>query len=65
MKAFAAAPRQIHKRVDLATLPFVQETANVILLGPPEVGKTHLAVALGIEAIRHGIGVFCNRSHSR
>ncbi|MBL0942270.1 MAG: ATP-binding protein [Alphaproteobacteria bacterium] len=27
---------------------------NVILLGLPGVGKTHLAVALGIEAIKQG-----------
>ncbi len=43
---------------ELATLSFVQEAANVILLGPPRVGKTQLAVALVIEAIGHGIGVY-------
>jgi transposase/DNA replication protein DnaC len=49
---------------ELATLSFVQETANVILLGPPGVGKTHLAVALSIEAIRHGIGVYFVTAHT-
>ena len=49
---------------ELATLPFVQEAANVILLGPPGVGKTHLAVALGIEAIRHGVGVYFVTAHT-
>jgi hypothetical protein len=34
---------------------------NVILLGPPGVGKTHLAVALGIEAISVNAHTFCLR----
>ena len=32
---------------ELRTLRFVHEASNVILLGPPGVGKTHLSVALG------------------
>jgi DNA replication protein DnaC len=43
---------------ELATLAFVADAANVILLGPPGVGKTHLAVALGVQAIEHGYGVY-------
>jgi DNA replication protein DnaC len=39
---------------DLATLRFVAHGENVILLGPPGVGKTHLAVALGLAAIAQG-----------
>jgi DNA replication protein DnaC len=34
----------------LATLEFVRNKENVILIGNPGVGKTHLAIALGIEA---------------
>ena len=41
----------------LGNLAFVAEAANVILLGPPGVGKTHLAVALGLKAIQNGYGV--------
>ena len=37
---------------ELRTLRFVPTTENVIFLGPPGVGKTHLAIALGMEAIR-------------
>ena len=38
---------------DLATLTFISEAANVLFLGPPGVGKTHLAIALGRRAIEH------------
>lgn len=39
---------------ELCTLRFVHEAGNVLFLGPPGVGKTHLAVALTGEAIRAG-----------
>jgi DNA replication protein DnaC len=35
---------------ELASLNFMNEAKNIIFLGPPGVGKTHLAVALGIKA---------------
>ena len=38
----------------LAGLAFVQRAENVILLGPPGVGKTHLAIALGVKAAEAG-----------
>ena len=38
----------------LGTSTFVSEAKNVVLLGPPGTGKTHLAVALGIQAANHG-----------
>ncbi len=41
----------------LATCRFVETGENVILLGPPGVGKTHLAVALGLKAIQQGYRV--------
>jgi len=39
---------------ELAGLSFVDRAENVVLLGPPGVGKTHLAIALGVKAIEAG-----------
>jgi DNA replication protein DnaC len=39
---------------DLATGRYLEHGENVLLLGPPGVGKTHLAVALGIKACEQG-----------
>jgi len=39
----------------LFTLDFVQEAANVVLIGEHGLGKTHLALALGFEACQRGI----------
>ena len=39
---------------DLSGLGFVERNENVVLLGPPGVGKTHLAVALGVKAAEAG-----------
>jgi len=39
---------------ELATLRFIEEKANVLLIGPPGVGKTMLAVGLGHAAVAAG-----------
>jgi DNA replication protein DnaC len=38
----------------LASGGFLTEARNVVLLGPPGTGKTHLAISLGIVAAQHG-----------
>jgi len=43
---------------ELASLRFLERHENAVFLGPPGVGKTHLAVSLGLEAIRHGFSVY-------
>jgi len=50
---FSAVPSLNQKRIlDLFRGEFFDEKAAVVWLGPPGVGKTHLAVALGREACR-------------
>ena len=47
-----SVPRAIVE--ELATLRFVEQAENVILAGSSGVGKTHIAVALGGEAVKAG-----------
>ncbi|MER2262841.1 MAG: IS21-like element helper ATPase IstB, partial [Psychrobacillus sp.] len=42
----------------LQEINWLEQQYNLILLGPPGVGKTHLAVGLGIEAINKGYQVY-------
>lgn len=48
---------------ELATLRFVSEAHNVILLGPPGVGKTHLALGLAVAAIGGGNSAYFVTAH--
>jgi DNA replication protein DnaC len=47
-------PRKVK---DLATLSFVEARANAAL-GPPGVGKTHIAIALAVAACRAGYSIY-------
>ncbi len=46
------------KIMDLMTLRFIENTENVILCGSPGVGKTNIAVSLGIEAAKQRYCVY-------
>src|SRR5499433_1834658 len=61
---FAFQPSIDERQVrELRTLRFIHEASNVIFLGPPGVGKTHLAVALAETAIRAGQPAYFMTAH--
>ncbi len=61
---FAFQPSIDERQIrELQTLRFVHEASNVIFLGPPGVGKTHLSVALAEAAIRAGFGAYFITAH--
>lgn len=43
---------------DLATLKFMEENQIALMLGKPGTGKTHIAIAIGVDAVRAGHRVF-------
>ena len=46
------------KIMGLFDLSFVRQNGNVIFLGPPGVGKTHLAVSLALKACQAGMSMY-------
>jgi DNA replication protein DnaC len=56
---YGAAPHVPKRTVeDLATLRFLSNGENVLLLGPCGVGKTHIALGLGVRALEQGHRVY-------
>ncbi|WP_117385199.1 IS21-like element helper ATPase IstB [Ruminiclostridium josui] len=50
--------------MELATMRFVENKENVVFLGTPGVGKTHLAVALGMIAAEHRYSTYYINCHN-
>lgn len=62
---FAFHPHLDKKAVmELFDMTFLTRHENVIFLGPPGVGKTHLAIALAIKACYHGFKVYFTTMHT-
>jgi DNA replication protein DnaC len=56
---FSFQPSLRREQIDsLHTLGFIERRENVIFLGPPGVGKTHLAISLAIAAAQSGRRVY-------
>lgn len=48
---FSFQPQLDEKRIrELASLQFMEESKNIVFLGPPGVGKTHLAISIALKA---------------
>ncbi len=43
---------------DYMMLRFIENNENILFIGSPGVGKTHLATAIGIEAAKHRYSVY-------
>jgi DNA replication protein DnaC len=51
-------PKADRRQLDaLATCQYLRDKTNILFLGPPGVGKSHLAAGLGVKAIKNGFSV--------
>ncbi|MBE2911812.1 ATP-binding protein, partial [Anoxybacillus flavithermus] len=61
---FTAQPSVDERRIrELLTLSFIDRKENILFLGPPGIGKTHLAISIGMEAIARGYKTYFITAH--
>jgi DNA replication protein DnaC len=61
---FSAVPTLDRSLVlEMATCSFIERKENWLLCGPTGVGKSHLATAVGYEAIKRGMKVLSSQTH--
>jgi DNA replication protein DnaC len=59
---FGFQPSVERNRIEtLATCGWIREKESLLIQGPPGVGKTHLAIALGVRAVENGFSVIFHR----
>ncbi|MCQ6341872.1 ATP-binding protein [Bacillus cereus] len=56
----ALPPNAAMRLSHLKELNFIKEKQNILFIGSPGTGKTHLAIGLGVEACLAGYKVYCN-----
>ena len=62
---FSFQPSIDRKQIDeLATMRFVENGENIVFLGPPGVGKTHLATAMGMVAAQSSYSTYYINCHN-
>ncbi len=62
---FSFQPSLDKRQIDeLATMRFLETGENVVFLGPPGVGKTHLATGLGMAAAAHRRSTYYINCHT-
>jgi DNA replication protein DnaC len=61
---FTAQPSVDERRIrELLTMSFIDRKENILFLGPPGIGKTHLAISIGMEAIAKGYKTYFITAH--